>query len=68
MPYIRCFYFGFKTAAGIGKNAKPTHELEFIFMAFLWLQGELTVLESMTVYSPTLKPDDSQWMDHSDKR
>ncbi|XP_022660260.1 cyclic nucleotide-gated cation channel beta-3-like isoform X2 [Varroa destructor] len=39
LPYIRCFYFSFKMAAGIGKNVKPTHELEYIFMAFLWLQG-----------------------------
>ncbi|XP_028967679.1 cyclic nucleotide-gated cation channel beta-3-like [Galendromus occidentalis] len=39
LVYIRCFYFSFKTAAGIGKNARPTHEWEYIFMATLWLEG-----------------------------
>lgn len=39
LVYIRCFYFSFKTAAGIGKNARPTNELEYIFMATLWLEG-----------------------------
>lgn len=39
LVYIRCFYFSFKTAAGIGKNSKPTHEWEYIFMATLWLEG-----------------------------
>ncbi|CAN7992143.1 unnamed protein product [Ixodes hexagonus] len=37
--YVRCFYFAFKTATSIGKNAKPSNELEYMYMTVSWLLG-----------------------------
>ncbi|KAH6948747.1 hypothetical protein HPB50_026105 [Hyalomma asiaticum] len=37
--YVRCFYFAFKTATSIGKNAKPSNELEYAYMTLSWLLG-----------------------------
>ena len=37
--YLQCFYFALKTATKIGKNPKPTDNIDRTFMIFNWLIG-----------------------------
>ncbi len=37
--YIRSFYLAFKTANSIGRNLKPTNNIEYIYMTISWLMG-----------------------------